>query len=140
MRRTLIVLHRWTALVVGIVLLAIAASGATLVFEGAIDRGLHPELWRVSPVGATLPLDTLVARVEARDTSSRVTSVSVSHVPNRAWTMGAGPLTVFVDPYSGAIMGTRTPAQSQRTLARRLHVFHVELMGGKVGRAVVGAC
>jgi uncharacterized iron-regulated membrane protein len=140
MRQSLIVIHRWTALVVGTVLFAIAASGATLVFEGAIDRGLHPELWRVAPSGARLPIDTLVARVEARYPMSLVSSVSVTRVPDRSWTLGAGSLTVFVDPYTGAIKGTRTPAQSQATLARRLHVFHVELLGGKIGRAIVGAC
>ena len=137
-RTTLIISHRWAALVVGIILFATAASGATLVFEGAIDRGLHPALWRVTLAGAPLPIDTLVARVEAAFPASPVASVSISRVPDRAWTMGAGPLLVFVNPYTGAINGTRTQAESQATLARRLHVFHVELSGGKVGREVVG--
>ena len=65
MRATLIILHRWTALVVGVILLGTAASGASLVFEGAIDRGLHPELWTAPPSGALLSIDTMVARVEA---------------------------------------------------------------------------
>lgn len=138
-RTTLIISHRWAALVVGIILFATAASGATLVFEGAIDRGLHPALWRVTPAGAPLPIDTLVARVEAAFPSSPVASVSISRVPDRAWTMSAGPLLVFVNPYTGVINGTRTQAESQATLSRRLHVFHVELFGGKVGREVVGA-
>src|SRR4051812_41130956 len=110
MRKTLIVIHRWAALIVGVVLFATALSGATLVFEGAIDRGIHPELWHVAPSGRTLPIDTLVARVEATH-HSPVSSVSISRVPDRAWTLGAGPLTVFVDPYTGAIKGTRTLAQ-----------------------------
>ena len=109
-RETLIVTHRWAALVVGIILFATAASGATLVFEGAIDRGLHPALWRVAPAGAPLPIDTLVARVAAVFPRDSVSSVSVSRVPDRAWTMGAGSLSVFIDPYTGTITGTRTPA------------------------------
>ena len=52
--------------------------------------------------------------------------------------MGGGPLTVFVDPYRGEITGTRTPTQSQSTFSRRLHVFHVELLAGRVGRRIVG--
>lgn len=64
-RALLIVAHRWVALVVGAILLLTAASGATLVFEGAIDRGLNPQLWRVTPSGTTLPIDTIIARVEA---------------------------------------------------------------------------
>ena len=66
MRKTLIAIHRWTALVVGIILFCTAASGAALVFEGAIDRGLHPGLWRVDPGVALLPIDTIIARVTAR--------------------------------------------------------------------------
>ena len=139
MRKTLILIHRWLALIVGAVLLATAVSGAALVFEGAIDRVLNPSLWRVTPGAVTLPLDTLVARVEAAIPGGHVASLSMTTAPDQAWTMGVGPLTVFVDPYTGRVNGTRTPAQSQTTFARRLHVFHVELVAGPVGRSIVGA-
>jgi uncharacterized iron-regulated membrane protein len=139
LRKTLMVTHRWVALVVGIVLVFTAASGALLVFEGAIDRGLNPRLWRVSPRDVTLPIDSLVARVEATLSKAKVTSVGPSSAGDQAWTMSAGPLSVFVDPYTGEIKGTRTATESQATLARRLHVFHVELVAGRVGRSIVGA-
>ena len=139
MRDSLIVIHRWTALVVGAILLCTAASGAVLVFEGAIDRGLHPSLWHVEPGAKTVSIDTVVAHVEGRFPGSHVGAVSLSPVPDRAWTIGAGDVTAFVDPYTGAIKGTRTAQEAQATLARRLHVFHVELFGGKTGRSVVGA-
>ncbi len=110
-----------------------------MVFEGAIDRGLNPGLWTASPGGTPLPIDTLVARVHATYPSSSVGSVGLSDVPDRAWTFAAGALTIFVNPHTGGINGARTPQQSQATLARRLHVFHVELFAGRVGRTVVGA-
>jgi uncharacterized iron-regulated membrane protein len=138
MRAKLIVLHRWCALVVGLVLLCTAASGASLVFEGAIDRGLHPDLWTAAPAGPLLSVDTLVARVNSKYPQGKVTAVSLSPVAGRAWTMSTGGLTVFVNPYTGAITGTRTAQESQATLSRRLHVFHVELFAGRVGRTVVG--
>src|ERR1041385_4353741 len=127
MRQTLhdrlTVLHRWLALVVGVILTATAISGSLLVFEGAIDRALNPGLWRVDPAGrATLPLDTLVARAEAALPKSKVGSIGIAPVSDRAWTLNAGGGTAFVDPYTGVIKGTRTQAQSQATLARRLHV------------------
>jgi uncharacterized iron-regulated membrane protein len=139
MRKTLIVMHRWTALVVGIILLGTAASGASLVFEGAIDRAMHPAQWTVVPSGAPLSMDTIIARVEAKYPGGKVAAISPSSIPDRAWTMGAGALTVFVNPYTGEITGTRTSQESQNMLSRRLHVFHVELFAGKIGRAVVGA-
>ena len=133
------VLHRWTALVAGIVLVLTALSGAVLVFEGAIDRGLHPELWRVRPAATALPIDTVVARVEAKFAPSKVASIAIAPAANRAWTTSVDSLTVFVDPYTGAIKGTRTPSENATTLSRRLHVFHVELFAGRRGRALVGA-
>jgi uncharacterized iron-regulated membrane protein len=139
MRSSLIVIHRWTALVVGAILFLTAASGASLVFEGAIDRGLHPGLWHVEPGAKTLPIDTVVARVEAKFPGSHVGAVSLSSAPDRAWTMGAGDVTAFVNPYTGTITGTRTAQESQATLARRLHVLHVELFAGKTGRSIIGA-
>ena len=139
MRNTLIVLHRWLALIVGIVLALVAASGAALVFEGAIDRALNPGLWRVTPGATPLRIDSLVTLVEAASHGAKVGSVGFPSAADQAWTMNAGPVTTFVDPYTGRINGTRTAAQGQATLARRLHVFHVELMAGKAGRSIVGA-
>ena len=83
MRKTLIVLHRWIALVVGAILFLTAMSGATLVFEGAIDRALNPTLWKAEPQGTLLPIDTLVARVEAQFAASPVSSVGMSSASTR---------------------------------------------------------
>lgn len=138
MRRFFVLTHRWTAIAVSVFLLGTALSGAALVFEGAIDRGLHPELWSVRPEAQRLSIDTLVSRVQSSYPSLKIVSVSVAADRDRAWTMNAGPLQVFVNPYTGSVIGTRTLAESQSTLARRLHVFHVEFFQGKIGRSVVG--
>ena len=138
MRRFLMITHRWIAIAVSVFLLLTAASGAALIFEGAIDRGLHPALWRVTSQGAPLAIDSLVARVEAALPGHGVNSVNVSHEPEQAWTLGVGAVTAFVNPYTGSITGTRSAAESQTTLARRLHVFHVEFFAGRLGRSLVG--
>ena len=138
MRKTLIITHRWVAIVVSVVVLCAAASGTAMVFEGAIDRGLNPQLWRVQPSGEILQLDTLVARVEAQFPAAKVGAVGLSPAGDRAWTLNGGPLTVFVNPYTGEVLGTRTPQEAQAAFARRLHVFHVELLAGRIGRSVVG--
>lgn len=138
MRRLLIVTHRWVALIVGLVLLVTSASGAILVFEGAIDRALNASLWHVTPGAALLTIDTLAARVHAQLPGAAAVSVNLSAEPDRAWTMSMGALTAFVNPYTGSVNGTRTAVQSRETLARRLHVLHVELFAGTWGRSIVG--
>ena len=137
MRKTLIITHRWVAIVVGMGVLCAAGSGTAMVFEGAIDRGLNPQLWRVQPSGEPLPIDSLVARVQAKFRAANVAAVGLSPAVDRAWTLNAGPLTVFVNPYTGEVLGTRTPQEAQAAFARRLHVFHVEVFGGRIGRSIV---
>ena len=70
MHAVLLVFHRWLALVVSVLILVIALTGSALVFEGALDRGLHPALWRVTPHEAPMSLDTLLSR--ARTVSPKV--------------------------------------------------------------------
>ena len=145
MRNTFIVAHRWVALITGALLLATATSGAALVFEGAIERGLHPSRWRVvppdAPTGAAtavpLALDTIVARVEARMPGATVMAITPSTIPDRAWSMGLGALNATVNPYTAEVLSTGTPEEGRRSLARRLHVFHVEFFAGSVGRTIV---
>ncbi len=139
MRRTLIVLHRWVGLAVGVVLFVIAVSGTTLVFENAIDRALNPTLWNVAATGPILALDTLVSRVERSAPGRSAGSMSLSSQAGRAWTANVSGLTIFFSPYTGAITGSRTPQESQASFARRLHVLHVELFAGPIGRSIVGA-
>ena len=113
MRKTLIVTHRWVALVVSVFLLCAAASGTAMVFEGAIDRGLNPHLWQVQASGQPLAIDTLVARVEAKFPAAKVGSVGLSPTNDRAWTLNAGPLTVT----AAVTCDTRNHAQICRLLA-----------------------
>ena len=138
MRQVLILAHRWIAIVVSLFLLLTAASGAALVFEGAIDRGLNPQLWHVNASGLALPIDSVVARVETRLSKGKVSAVNFSQEQDVAWTMNAGGVTAFVNPVNGEIIGTRTIAESKATLSRRLHVLHVEFFSGQAGKAFVG--
>ncbi|MDB4874647.1 MAG: putative iron-regulated rane protein [Gemmatimonadetes bacterium] len=135
--RFFLVFHRWVALAATIVILVVSLSGSALVFEGAMDRGMHPELWRVTPGATVLSLDTILARAHAAVPKSPVTGVTISPVPDRAYLVQAGGTQVFVDPYAGSVRGTRTIAEWNATLPRRLHVLHVTLLASKIGGEIV---
>jgi uncharacterized iron-regulated membrane protein len=137
-RATLLWFHRYAALVAGAVLLVVAASGAAIVFEGAIDRALNPRLSYVSTSGNILPLDTLVARARAAAGNAPVTGMSLAPVAGRSYVVSAGPNAVYVNPYTGDVLGIRTPAERDLSLARRLHLLHVRLLGGRAASEVVG--
>jgi uncharacterized iron-regulated membrane protein len=138
MRALVLVLHRYVALVAAVVVLALGLSGAGLVFEGAIDRALNPALWYAGPVGSPVPLDTLAARVAA-SAGAPVDALSLGKAPGIADVATVGATQVFVNPYTGAVLGTRSIAEWNRTFARRLHVFHTTLSAGRIGGMVVSA-
>jgi uncharacterized iron-regulated membrane protein len=137
MRAALIVFHRWLALVVTAFIFVVAATGSALVFEGAMDRALHPALWHVSPTGSTVSLDSLLARARSVATKP-ITGITLSPADDRAYVVQSGVLQIFVDPHTGALRGTRTIDEWNKTLPRRLHVLHVSLMAGKLGGEIVG--
>jgi uncharacterized iron-regulated membrane protein len=138
MRQFLLVSHRWIALVAAVFVFIVAATGSILVFEGAIDRALHPELWHVRPGAAPMSLDTIAAHARAAMPKAPVTGITLSPAADRADVVQAGGTQVFVDPYTGAVLGMRTIAQWNQTFPRRVHVLHVSLMAGKAGAEIVG--
>src|SRR6266704_3101266 len=103
MRMALLVFHRWLALVTGVLILVVAATGSALVFEGAIDRALNPSLWRVTPTGVPLSLDTVAARARAAQPGPPITGLVLSRAPGRAYVAQSGPIEIFVDPFTGRV-------------------------------------
>lgn len=141
MYATLLWVHRWVALIASILICVLAITGSALVFEGAIDRGMHPELWHVVPAtGATrLPIDTLIAHVHAAAPTSQVTGVTLSPADDWADVVQAGGNQIFVNPYSGMVLGVRTSADWNKSLPRRLHVLHVSLLWGRLAGGLLGS-
>ncbi|MEP6733737.1 MAG: PepSY-associated TM helix domain-containing protein [bacterium] len=138
MHKALIVFHRWLALVTSVFILVLALTGSALVFEGAIDRGLNPQLWRVTPGTQPLSFDTLTTRALAALSKGPITAITPSAIADRAYSFQAAGTNVFVDPYTGRVLGTREGQDFNRTLPRRLHVLHVSLLADEIGKEVVG--
>jgi uncharacterized iron-regulated membrane protein len=55
-RRLILKLHLWLAMIAGAFLLVLGITGGILAFEPELDRLLHPHLSRVKPAGTTLSL------------------------------------------------------------------------------------
>jgi uncharacterized iron-regulated membrane protein len=134
----LVVFHRWLALATSVFILILALTGSALVFEGAIDRGLNPQLWRVTPGARTLSLDTLAARALAAIPKGPLSSLLPSHVADRAYTAQAGSRQIFLDQYTGRVLGTREQEAFSKTLPKRVHALHTSLLAKGVGSTIVG--
>lgn len=144
LRTAVLKTHLCVGLTIGVVLLLVAASGAALVFEDNIDRALHPSLSYVAPGDRSLPLRDLIGRVATAYPDAQVAGISFPEQPRQSLTFSArsktlGPLAVYVNQYTGDVLGHRTAEERERGLARRVHLLHTRLFAGQVGEWLVGA-
>ena len=145
MHRVFLIAHRWLALVVAVFLTVVALSGGLLVLEGPVGRARQPH---VVPAGSWLPLDTLVQRARATAGGGDVVMMSMGDTPGLAWGVvlsskadrgAGGPTSVLVNPYTGAILTSPPGPDPLVAFMRKVHLLHTQLLGGRVGNAIVVA-
>jgi uncharacterized iron-regulated membrane protein len=106
-RKSLLWLHTWTGLTIGLVAVVVAVSGALLLFRPYLERRLDPR-FTVTPGATRLPLDEIVARARAAHPAAELESVRYFGDPSAAvWVYFNNKDYVHVDPYTGAVLGTR---------------------------------
>ena len=128
--------HLWVGLALGLVLVAISLTGSALVFRHEIDRALNPALLRVTPMGESVPLGTVVAAVREAVPESPPRLVRLPRTPEspvEVWLVD--DRHVYVDPYRGVVLGVRGDQEGAMNM---LFAMHAELLRGEAGERVVG--
>lgn len=135
-RRALLTLHQWVGLAAGLFLIVISVSGSALVFENEIDRALNPSLSFVTPGTQPLPLETLVARVQAAYPKDQIGGLRIADAPDQAYELSLrSRQAAMVDPCTGNILGLR---DREKSFARWVHLLHTRFVAGDVGEKMVG--
>ncbi len=142
MRNFMVWLHRWIALTLGAFIVVVSVSGSFIAFEGQLVRARNAKLQRAeipASGSARLPLDSVLARARALGTIGSLTlpdgegRAVVATMPDEH--------EVYLNPYTGAVLGTRTRAQRHAGVVsgfmRANHVIHTSLMTRKIGNQVV---
>jgi uncharacterized iron-regulated membrane protein len=135
MRSTLLFMHRWLGLTIGIVFAIASTTGAVLVYQPELNR-----LLTGGPAFATTPGRIPVAELERRVREAEPGSV----IRQVRWPVDGGPITVqfeqggrpgrlFIDPGGGQVLQPRP--QSRLLLALRR--VHVNMLIGRPGNRVV---
>ena len=126
---------------VGVFVFFVSLTGAALIFENQIDRALNPRLFYLEPHrGEPLPLQQLLDHVRTSYPENRVSSVRLAESEGLSYQFQLSKrITVYVDPYTSRILGTRSMEEWEVGLARRLHLLHTRLMAGQTGEWIVGA-
>lgn len=153
-RRLLATLHRWSGLTLLACLVIVGLTGAVLAYGPQIDRWLNPGMLVVAPGPARAPMADVIASVEARYPGTAVSQVllgehaddalavylNTSHMVRSPHGMGHDMSTtlpfnaVFVNPYTGAILGHRSTSRiiftREHLMPLTLQVHYCLLMGG----------
>jgi len=135
--------HFWAGLAAAPVLLVVALTGALYTFRAEIEDAARPELAFVEPGASSKPLDEVLAAVRAAHPDQKPVRATVSSDPARSVTVlvepASGPPSgtaraVFVNPYTGAVLGDG-PARSP--FFAGVLKLHRTLFADTFGRVVV---
>ena len=133
MRKAIFNLHLFGATVAGVFIVILGLTGGVMAFEEELDHLTHPRLFHVTPQSAPLSLAELTTRVTSAFPGTPVVTYGLSVSPDLAWSVNAGGVIVFVNEYTGEVLGTRTGP----TWLGQVHQLHLRLLAGHVGKTIM---
>lgn len=135
--RTYGILWRWHFLA-GIaacpVIVVLAITGALYVFQPELERALYSDVREVVPRGERKSVDELVKSLPADCPPDSIEVAMRATDTVHVWCRGEGRRTVFIDPYTGDVVGTESGGANIFGIILELHW---ELLLGETGRLVV---
>lgn len=137
-RKCVFWLHLATGVVAGAVILVMSVTGVLLTYQKQMTTWADRSLYPVESLKGSgpLPIERLVTGTPG------AVAVTVYSEPTAPALVSAGGRSLFVDPYSGAVLGEGSTAI--RSFFRSVTEWHrwLSLSGPKrnSGRAITGAC
>lgn len=130
MRKLSKTLHQILSIVVGIFISIICFSGAMLIFEDEFIEWQNPDLYNVTPLeSGARPLTSLLPEILAtQPQGAEITYIDIKDNPSKSYRIDIDfgddeSKTVFVDQYTGKILGEKPDDIAFFTVMYRLHRF-----------------
>jgi len=133
MRKIILNLHLYGALVAGLFLIVLGVTGGIMAFEDDVDRLLDSKLFNIEPGTSPLPVATVLQSLYTACPGQRISFLRFPATPGCSYVATSGSKQIFVNGYTGAIVGERTLP----TLMGRIHQLHTHLLAGKIGQQIV---
>ena len=135
--------HLIAGVLAGAVILLMCVTGVLLTYERQLIAWADREFQSVTPDvdAAPLPMDTLVTRVLETEPRLTPTAITLRADRDSAVAITAGPRTMYVDRYTGAVVGeaSRGGVRAFMSTLRAWHRwFGVEGEGRDFARAITG--
>ena len=121
--------HLILGLTAGLFLLVLGLTGSVMAFESDIPHWLHADLFYVHPESNSLSEQELVRIVEERFAPARVSAVQVLRQANLSRVVQLpGGVSVYVNPYTGAILGRVQGGFPCDRVLGYIHQVHLRLV------------
>jgi uncharacterized iron-regulated membrane protein len=125
----LVRVHLVLGLTAGLFLVVLGLTGSIMAFETDIPHWLHPDLFYVHPGSNRLSEQALVRLVEQRFDPARAGAVQIFRQTNLAHVVQLpGGVSVFVDPYTGTILGSVKGGFPCDRILGYIHQIHLRLV------------
>ncbi len=123
-RNNLLLLHRWTGLTFGLIIVFLAVTASLFVLRPALDKLVAGELHTVPACSARLPLDTLAARARAVHPAAKLHSIEVNAAADSSTAVKFTDKDyVYLNPCTGAVLGIQNEYGGLMGVADSLHRF-----------------
>ena len=127
MRKVIFNLHLFVALVAGAFVVILGATGSIMAFETELAELAHASRVFVTPGEKTISLAELSA-VALKICPGKVREFHLATRPNRSFGVVVGHNTVFVNPYTGSVLGVQRGPDLIAEILGKIHQFHLRLL------------
>ena len=145
LRKSILQVHRWTGLTIGLVVLMMAITGAINLFRPSLEPVVNRELLTVPTCQQRVTLDQLAANARAFHGAGTLDYIRITAGEEGAARMPAARIRfadpqddVFVDPCTGKVLGERARYGGVLGSIEQLHILRVS--ENKIVRSITGVC
>ena len=128
MRKLLLNLHLYIALIAGVFVLILGLTGSIMAFEPEIDHLFHRKLTYVVPQAHALSLVELGAIVSKAFPDEPIRGYGVSSSPDMSYQIATRKRMVYLNQYTGEILGSMTGADAIAAFQGMVHQLHLRLL------------
>ncbi|MEM6766252.1 MAG: PepSY-associated TM helix domain-containing protein [Bacteroidota bacterium] len=143
LQKKLWAIHSWLGLYSGVVIAVLSLSGVLALYKFDIDHALNYSKFYTEPKGERIEIGPVIDSLNQKYGAENLATIAVPSTPEKTWQisyyirdgLSLKAPEVFVEPYTGEILGTR---DYQHSFAYFIRNIHVRLYESLFGRQIVG--
>jgi uncharacterized iron-regulated membrane protein len=128
MRKLILNLHLYTALVAGLFIVILGVTGSVMAFEPELDHLFNPALFKVQPGPSPVPVTEIIHTLKTAYPHQKFGGLNLPSAPDMSYSASTRGKEIFINGYTGKIIGTR----SLPTVLGQIHQIHLRLLVPKV--------